>query len=78
VLGNGEWILHDRKLTLQEYETPSQILDPEQIRRQSLGRAAKAAGMKYITITSRTTMLACSTLSVRLEHRERTPYAKDL
>jgi len=26
VLGNGEWILHDRKLTLQEYERLPQIL----------------------------------------------------
>src|ERR1700730_10882266 len=53
VLGNGEWIFHDRKLTLPEYERLPKFFDPEKFDAKVWVGLAKAAGMKYITITSR-------------------------
>lgn len=53
VLGNGEWIFHDRKLTVHEYERLPKFFDPEKFDAKAWVALAKAAGMKYITITSR-------------------------
>jgi alpha-L-fucosidase len=53
VLGNGEWIFHDRKLKLHEYERLPKFFDPEKFDAKVWVSLAKAAGMKYITITSR-------------------------
>src|SRR6202158_5173038 len=53
VLGDGEWVLHDRKLKLDEYNRLPAFFDPEKFDAQTWVALAKAAGMKYITITSR-------------------------
>src|SRR5579859_5284983 len=53
VLGDGEWIFHDRKLQLNEYERLPKFFDPEKFDAKTWVTLAKAAGMKYITITSR-------------------------
>jgi alpha-L-fucosidase len=53
VLGDGEWVFHDRKLTLDEYNRLPAFFDPEKFDAKAWVALAKAAGMKYITITSR-------------------------
>lgn len=53
VLGDGEWVFHERKLTLDEYNRLPSFFDPEKFDAQAWVALAKAAGMKYITITSR-------------------------
>ncbi|HEX3740641.1 MAG TPA: alpha-L-fucosidase [Terriglobales bacterium] len=53
VLGDGEWVFHDRKLKLNEYERLPRFFDPEKFDAKSWVFLAKAAGMKYITITAR-------------------------
>src|SRR5882724_1624808 len=53
VLGNGEWVFHDRKLKLQEYDKLPKFFDPEKFDAKTWVSLAKSAGMKYITITSR-------------------------
>ncbi len=53
VLGDGEWVFHNRKLTVQEYERLPKFFDPEKFDAKAWVSLAKAAGMKYITITSR-------------------------
>jgi alpha-L-fucosidase len=53
VLGDGEWVLHDRKLKLNEYERLPNFFDPEKFDAKAWVALAKATGMKYITITSR-------------------------
>lgn len=53
LLGNGEWIFHERKLTLHEYERLPNFFDPEKFDAKAWVALAKLAGMKYITITSR-------------------------
>ena len=53
VLGNGEWIFHERHLKLDEYNRLPAFFDPEKFDAKAWVALAKAAGMKYITITSR-------------------------
>jgi alpha-L-fucosidase len=53
VLGNGEWVFHDRKLTIDGYNRLPSFFDPEKFDAPTWVAVAKAAGMKYITITSR-------------------------
>ena len=53
VLGDGEWVLHNRKLQLHDYERLPKYFDPEKFDAKAWVALAKAAGMKYITITSR-------------------------
>ena len=53
VLGSGEWIFHDRKLTLQQYERLPRFFNPEKFDAKAWVSLSKTAGMKYITITSR-------------------------
>ncbi len=53
VLGAGEWVFHERKLTLDEYNKLPAFFDPEKFDAKTWVALAKSAGMKYITITSR-------------------------
>ena len=53
VLGDGEWVFHNRKLTLDEYNRLPKFFNPEQFDAKTWVALAKASGMKYITITSR-------------------------
>ena len=53
VLGDGEWVFHNRKLTVEEYNRLPAFFDPEKFDAHAWVSLAKAAGMKYITITSR-------------------------
>src|SRR5246500_5325380 len=53
VLGDGEWVFHERHLKLDEYNRLPAFFDPEKFDAQGWVPLAKAAGMKYITITSR-------------------------
>jgi len=53
VLGDGEWVFHNRKLTVEEYNRLPLFFDPEKFDAHTWASLAKAAGMKYITITSR-------------------------
>src|SRR5258708_23539898 len=53
VLGDGEWVFHNRKLKVQEYDCLPRVFDPEKFDAKTWVALAKAAGMKYITITSR-------------------------
>jgi alpha-L-fucosidase len=53
VLGAGEWVFHERKLTVDEYNRLPLFFDPEKFDAKAWVALAKSAGMKYITITSR-------------------------
>src|SRR5256885_6634886 len=53
VLGDGEWIFHDRRLKVNEYERLPRFFNPQKFDAQAWVALAKSAGMKYITITSR-------------------------
>jgi alpha-L-fucosidase len=53
VLGDGEWVFHNRALKLDEYNRLPLFFDPSKFDAKAWVALAKAAGMKYITITSR-------------------------
>lgn len=53
VLGDGEWILNQRKIPLKSYEKLPEAFNPTQFDASEWVSLAKAAGMKYITITSK-------------------------
>jgi len=53
VLGDGEWVMNNRKMTVADYEKLPPRFDPVQYRPAEWVALAKAAGMKYITITSK-------------------------
>ena len=79
VLGDGEWVFHNRRLTVHEYELLPKFFDPEKFDAKAWVALAKAAGMKYITITSRHhdgfAMFDSKVSDWNIV--QRTPYAKD-
>ena len=53
VLGDGEWVMNNHKMTVAEYEKLPPQFDPTEYNPVEWVALAKAAGMKYITITSK-------------------------
>jgi alpha-L-fucosidase len=52
-LGAGEWVMHERKIPYDNYKRLAAFFRPEDFNAKAWVALAKAAGMKYITITSR-------------------------
>src|SRR6266481_5057370 len=53
VLGDGEWVMNNRKMTVAEYEKLAPKFNPTEFDAAAWVALAKAAGMRYITITSK-------------------------
>ena len=53
VLGDGEWVMNNRKMTVAEYSKLPPQFDPVKFDPAAWVALAKSAGMKYITITSK-------------------------
>src|SRR3954468_16204518 len=53
VLGDGEWVMNNRKIPAADYEKLPAAFNPIDFDAAEWVSLAKAAGMKYITITSR-------------------------
>jgi len=53
VLGKGEWVMNNDKMPISEYEKLPAQFNPTEFNPAEWVATAKAAGMKYITITSR-------------------------
>ncbi len=53
VLGDGEWVMNNKKMTSAEYEKLPPQFNPAQFNAAEWVSMAKNAGMKYITITSK-------------------------
>jgi alpha-L-fucosidase len=53
VLGDGEWVMNNRKIPIADYEKLPAFFNPTEFDAAEWVRLAKAAGMKYITITSK-------------------------
>lgn len=53
ILGNGEWVMHDEKIPYKDYSRLASFFYPYAFNAKEWVSLAKAAGMKYITITSR-------------------------
>ena len=53
VLGDGEWVMNNKKFPISEYEKLPSQFNPTEFNPAEWVAMAKAAGMKYITITSK-------------------------
>lgn len=53
VLGNGEWVMNNRNIRVQEYSRLLHIFNPQAFDAQKWVAAAKSAGMQYITLITR-------------------------
>ncbi|HEX7087560.1 MAG TPA: alpha-L-fucosidase [Vicinamibacterales bacterium] len=53
LLGDGEWVLNNQRIRLEEYEKLPAFFNPIAFDPAEWVAMAKAAGMKYITITSK-------------------------
>jgi len=53
VLGDGEWVMNNRRIRVAEYEKLPALFNPVEFDPAEWVALAKAAGMRYITITSK-------------------------
>jgi alpha-L-fucosidase len=53
ILGDGEWVMFNRKIPHQSYKQLAGLFDPRRFNAKEWVEMAKSAGVKYITITSR-------------------------
>jgi len=53
VLGDGEWVMHNERIPYNNYKRLADFFNPQEFNAKEWVQLAKAAGMKYITITSR-------------------------
>jgi len=53
VLGDGEWVMNNQNIAIDEYEKLPTFFNPIDYEPEEWVQMAKEAGMKYITITSR-------------------------
>jgi alpha-L-fucosidase len=53
LLGSGEWVMQNRPIAVSDYEWLAATFNPTKFDARQWVSVAKAAGMKYITITSR-------------------------
>ena len=80
VLGDGEWVMNERHLTVEEYEKLPAFFNPTEFDPAEWVALAKAAGMKYITITSKhhDGFAMFGTKQSDWNIVDRTPYKKDV
>jgi alpha-L-fucosidase len=81
VRGEGEWVMHEKRMTIPEYERdlPPQF-NPVRYDPAAWVAMAKAAGMKYVTITSKhhDGFAMFDSKVSDYDVVERTPYGKDV
>jgi alpha-L-fucosidase len=80
VLGDGEWVMNNRQIAVREYEKLPAFFNPTEFDPAEWVALAKAAGMKYITITSKhhDGFAMFATKQSDWNIMDRTPYKKDV
>jgi alpha-L-fucosidase len=81
VRGDGEWVMQNQRITVPEYERDlPPVFDPVKFDPAAWVAAAKAAGMRYITITSKhhDGFAMYDSKVSDWDIVERTPYGKDV
>ena len=81
VAGDGEWVMHNKRITVAEYERDfPPAFNPAKFDAAAWVRMVKAAGMRYITITSKhhDGFAMWDSKVSGYDIVERTPYAKDV
>jgi len=79
VLGDGEWVMNNRQMSIESYETLPQQFYPIGFDAAEWVAIAKSAGVKYITITSKhhDGFAMFATRQTDWNIVERTPWKKD-
>ncbi len=79
VLGDGEWVMYQKKIPHENYKRVADFFNPVSFDAKQWVQMAKRAGMKYITITSRHhdgfSMFKTASSSYNIV--DATPYKKD-
>lgn len=80
VLGDGEWVMNNQQIPIKTYEKLPTFFNPTQFDPKEWVALAKAAGMKYITITSKHHDGFAMWDSKVSDYNvvDRTPYGKDV
>lgn len=80
VLGEGEWVMNIKKMTVSEYERLPSKFNPTEFDPKEWVALAKAAGMKYITITAKhhDGFAMFDSKVTDWDIVERTPYKRDV
>ena len=80
VLGDGEWVMNDQKISKKNYEKLPAFFNPTEFDAKEWVSMVKAAGMKYITITSKhhDGFAMFGTKQTDWNIVDRTPYKKDV
>ena len=80
VLGDGEWVMNNQKIPVADYEKLPAFFNPEQFDAAEWVAMVKAAGMKYITITSKhhDGFAMFDSKVSNWDIVDRTPYQKDV
>ncbi len=80
VLGDGEWVMQTQRMTINEYERVPEQFNPIRFDAAEWVSMVKAAGMKYITITSKhhDGFAMWDTKQSDWDIVDRTPYGKDV
>jgi len=80
VLGEGEWVMHNKKMAVEEYEKLPPQFNPTEYDPTEWVSIAKNAGMKYITITSKhhDGFAMYDSMISDWDIVDRTPYKKDV
>ena len=52
-LGRGEWVMHQERIPVNEYKELAKTFTASKFDAYKIAKTAKAAGMKYITLTTR-------------------------
>ncbi len=80
VLGDGEWVMNNRKIPVKDYEKLPSFFNPVDFNAAEWVSLVKAAGMKYITITSKhhDGFAMYDSQVSDYDIMDRTPYKKDV
>jgi alpha-L-fucosidase len=80
VLGDGEWVMEVQKINKKTYEKLPAFFNPSEFNPQEWVSMVKAAGMKYITITSKhhDGFAMFDSKQTDWDIVDRTPYKKDV
>ncbi|MBA2647114.1 MAG: alpha-L-fucosidase, partial [Pyrinomonadaceae bacterium] len=80
VLGDGEWVMNNRKIPIASYEMLPAQFNPTEFDAKEWVAMVKAAGMKYITITSKhhDGFAMFDSKVSDWDIMDRTPYKKDV
>jgi alpha-L-fucosidase len=80
VLADGEWVMNNKKIPHKDYEKVAAAFNPTQFNADDWVSLVKAAGMKYITITSKhhDGLAMWDSKVSDWDIMDRTPYKKDV